>query len=381
LCDETNSAPFQRPEWITAYIRSFEPQSEVILTTAYEDGRLTAVLPLVRKRSFCAGVPVVKLTGTANSHSIQFDILRVPGPIGAQSTHAIWKSLECTNGWDVLELPMFAPGGGCSELVTLARLSGYPTVALLIQNSPILRLRLNTDGRPAEIVGGPSRHFRHELRRYARIFGEQTGEKPTVTRSVDPSDVLLRQFFDLEASGRKGREGSAIKCELETRSFYEEIAKVGNRNGYFCLHSLARKGKMVAGAFSVFTDSCFYPMKIAHDESLRRSAPGHLLFNAIVAECAENQIPDLFFGGTDERFKAMWTQERVPLFRTFIFSSRLRARLAYHLRKSVLTPLGKLRWTVKTHLKREHIAKRRRTDSVIAPEKNGVEKHVSSVQE
>lgn len=53
---------------------------------------------MVRKRSFCAGVPLVKLTGTANSHSVQFNILRVPGAIGERSIRAIWESLKCTPG-------------------------------------------------------------------------------------------------------------------------------------------------------------------------------------------------------------------------------------------------------------------------------------------
>jgi len=40
LCDETRSAPFHRPEWIAAYLRAFEPNSEIVLLTANADERL-----------------------------------------------------------------------------------------------------------------------------------------------------------------------------------------------------------------------------------------------------------------------------------------------------------------------------------------------------
>jgi CelD/BcsL family acetyltransferase involved in cellulose biosynthesis len=380
LCDEVRCAPFQRPEWIGAYIRAFEPRSEIVLATAYAGSRLTAVLPMIRKNAFCAGVPLVKLTCPANSHSVQFDVLRAPGAIGQQSTRAIWHSLKSTPGWQVLEFSMFPWGGVCSELLTLAGEDKHPILTMVIQNSPVLRLRVGGDG-AAQVVSGPSRHFRHELRRYARIFAEQTGKQPTVIRCTNPSPGLLEQFFDLESSGRKGRERSAINCEPQTRMFYEEIARVGKDNGYFCMHSLLGNGKIAAAAFSVVTEDCFFPMKIAHDESLRRSGPGHLLFNAIVSECAQKQVPTLFFGGTDERFKTMWTQETIFLLRSFVFASDIRSRLAYRLRESVITPLGKLRWGLKTVVRRKKVTFRRRPDTLIATTNKGVDKLVTPVHE
>lgn len=344
LCEEVRSAPFLRPEWIVAYVRAFEPKSEVVLATATRGGRLVALLPMIRKRCVYAGLPLVKLAGAANSHhSVHFDILRAPGAIGKESIHAIWDLLRRTRGWHVLELPLFPHNGVCADLMALAGQNGYPIVKLLVQNSPILRLRANGNGGPAQVVNGPSRHFRHELRRYARILAAQAGRTPEVTRCCAANPQMLQQFFDFEESGWKGRKGSAINCHPETRAFYNEIARVGAECGYFCLHSLVANGTIAAAAFSVVTQDCFFPLKIAHNEALRRGGPGHLLFNAIVAECVERQIPQLFFGGTDERYKALWTRETVPLLRAFVFSLDLRSQLAYQVRKNVFSPLGRLR--------------------------------------
>ena len=41
LCDEgTHAEPFYRPEWISAYVRAFAPDKQVVLVTARAGGRL-----------------------------------------------------------------------------------------------------------------------------------------------------------------------------------------------------------------------------------------------------------------------------------------------------------------------------------------------------
>ena len=360
LCEEVHSAPFSRPEWIAAYIRAFEPQSDFVLVTASAGDRLVAILPMVRRKCFYAGVPVTKLAGPANSHSIQFDVLRVPGPEGDAAIPAMWQELKRTSGWQVLELPLFPLSGSCPSMLDLAVADGYPLLKLLVQNSPVLRLERNENGEPLPVG---SRHFRHELRRYARILAEETGTEPKVTRLEEPNLSLLEEFFRLEGAGWKGENGSAINSRPDTRSFYHQIARDASQRGYFCLHSLEANGKMVAGAFSMTTPAGFYPMKIAYDENLRRGGPGHVLFNAIVAECNEKHIPQLFFGGTDEHYKSLWTQEAVPLYSAFVFSSDIRARLAYRVRHHVLSPLGKLRWHVRERMKQRREAAKRRNNN------------------
>lgn len=356
LCEEVNAAPFCRPEWIAAHVRAFEPTSEVTLVSAKAGGRLVGVLPLIRKRCFYAGIPLMKLVGTANSHSIQFDILRAAGEMGNAAIRAMWKLLRQTDGWHALELPLFSPTGGCPALLALAAADNYPTVQLLVQNSPTLRLLKSGSGEPAQAIG--SRHFRHELRRFARVLTQELGAEPTIHRRDYFDPVALRRFFDLEEAGWKGQKGSAINCRRETRTYYASLARSAAERGYFRMHSLEANGKMIAGAFSVATENQFFPMKVAYDETLRRGGPGHLLINAMVTECLEHDIPELFFGGTDERYKSLWTHDTVPLSSAFVLSSDIRSRIAYQVRSRLLSPLGKLRWSVRERLRANNDTKR-----------------------
>ncbi len=323
-----------------------------MLLTASAQDRLVAVLPMIRKRCWFAGIPMWKLTGAANIHSVRFDILRTSCEAGEASVQVFWDLLKHMQGWHILELPLIPENGACQRLISHANRDGYRTITARFHDGPILRMKVDEKGQ-FTWLHGTSRHFRHELRRFARLLAEETGDTPKLVRRTCADPKVLEQFYRLEASGWKGEEGSAISCAPETRAFYDQIAGEASMRGYFCLHSLETNAGMIAGAFSVETEQCFYPMKIAYNEALRRGGPGQLLFNGIFAECAEKRIPELFFGGKNDRYKSSWTSETLPHFNGFVFSRRFRARLIYEARTTIFRRLGRLQSNILGLLKPE----------------------------
>lgn len=337
LCDEIRCAPFHRPEWISAYLRAFEPAGTVVLVSATAGRRLVAVMPLVLKHCWWAGVPLRKLTGAAGVHSVRFDILCAPCADGRAAVPALWSLLKNSPLWQILELPVFPENGNCHRLIECAHQDGYGTALFPHESGPLLRMRPDGNGR-LTWWDGTSRHFRHELRRFRRHLEAELGGEPTLMRRTQPDSEALAQFYRLEAAGWKGKAGSAISCAPEIRGFYDEIARQAAAQGYFCLHSLERNGVMAAASFAVYSEDCYYPMKIAYDETLHRGAPGQILFNEILEDCAQRHIPQLFFGGDMDRFKTSWTSERLPHFTGLVFARDFGARLAYQWKTRVLSP-------------------------------------------
>lgn len=331
LCEETSSLPFQRPEWIAAYLRAFEPESQVVLLTASADDKLVAILPMIRKRTWFAGIPVWKLVGAANIHSTHFDIVRTSCEAGEAAVAAFWGLLKRIPGWNMLELPFLSRNGAGLKLIKQASKEGCHTMSVRFSDCPVLYVKKDEQGEPTWLHS-TSRHFRHELRRYARILAGEMGEEPKLVRRTNPDREALEQFYELEASGWKGREGSAIKCDPQTRDFYNRISQVAAAGGYFCLHSLEVNNRMLAGAFSVQSADCLYPLKIAYDESLRRGGPGQVLFDRILDDCARRGITRLFFGGRNDAYKMKWTNETLPNFTGYVFSPDFRSKLAFRLR-------------------------------------------------
>ncbi len=339
LCEESSAPPFYWPGWIETYLRVFEAASPLLLLRVRDGGDLIAVLPLIRKRGWYAGVPISMLRGAANVHSVRFDIMRTGSPAGAEAIPPLWQTLKNVPHWDILHLPAFAEDSACRELIRHAAAEGFQTLITRRNNGPVVRIRL--DGRQAW-QGGASRHFRHELRRYSRVMDQELGGPPQFVRWTEADPDVLCRFYALEASGWKGTAGTAIACRSETRAFYDKIAAAISRRGGFCLHALQFDGRMIAAAFSVVTSSCYFPLKIAYDESLHRAAPGHLLFKAILEDCAFRGIPEMYFGGDDDRFKAAWTEERIPHYDGYVFNPGILAQIAYHVKKDLLAGLRDL---------------------------------------
>src|SRR5438270_13526556 len=72
LCDEScDEEVFYRPEWAQAYLQAFDPKAEVVMISAWAGDKLRGILPLVRRRIFVSGFPVVSLTVPANVHSLR----------------------------------------------------------------------------------------------------------------------------------------------------------------------------------------------------------------------------------------------------------------------------------------------------------------------
>jgi CelD/BcsL family acetyltransferase involved in cellulose biosynthesis len=352
LCNETGGEPFSRPEWIRVLLQCFEPKRKVVLITAHSGAKLSAVLPLVRKRCWFAGVPVTKLSAPANIHSVYFDIPTAAGQDGDESAAGIWKQLKQMPGWHIAELPLIPDKGASQELLARAKEDGYTTLLIPFHESPVLRMQADEKGQ-LNPLAGVSRHFRHELRRFAKLYRQETGQEPLVVRRNKPDPETLERFFQLEASGWKGQEQTAIDCAVETRNYYHQIARQAASAGYFSLYTLETDKGMMAGAYCVETPSCLFPMKIAYDERLHRAGPGQLLFNGILADCAARRIPSLFFGGKKNRFKTSWTSETIPFSTGFIFNRGVLPSIAYRSRVSIVSRLGSLRRKLKSRLRAE----------------------------
>ena len=117
---------------------------------------------------------------------------------------------------------------------------------------------------------------RRELRRRARLLGEELGGAPElVDRSED--DAAIATFLDLEASGWKGREGTALASNPGHPEFLRETARGFGARGAFRLYMLEAGGRAVAGRCSYVADGVDFCFKIGYDERFARFGPGREL--------------------------------------------------------------------------------------------------------
>jgi CelD/BcsL family acetyltransferase involved in cellulose biosynthesis len=337
LCMEgPNNEPFYQPEWFAAWLRAFKPPGELLLITAYIEGRLAGVLPLVDHLSFRTGFPVRKLRGAANVHSCRFDLIRGADRDGNPAVSAIWNFLRDLSEWDVIELPDVPEGGAGELLLELARKDGYLTGAWESIRSPYIPLAGVKDASAVPRSG----HFRRNLRR--RLSKAQAQYRVCLRRSDTADPSALKRFYELEAAGWKGRLGTSIASDVATRRFYDEIACTAARFGYFSLYLLEFDGQAVAAHYGLTWEGRYYSPKVAYDERFAAYGPGHLIVDAILRDCLERRTREFDFLGPSMEWKSEWTGETRKHAHCYVFRRGLAGRVLYTARFRVLTALRNL---------------------------------------
>src|SRR6185312_16756423 len=140
----------------------------------------------------------------------------------------------------------------------------------------------------------------------------------------------LEEFFALEAAGWKGHfpQGNAVlRKGPRARRFFLELAAGAAADGQFAVHRLRGDGRVLAMSLGLFHEHGYYLVKTTYDEHYKRYSPGHLLTQALVAECVAAGRPRFDFCGEAFAYEARWTQQRLPHAFLYIFPPTRRGRL------------------------------------------------------
>ena len=327
LCQESSAdEPYFQPEWIAAYARAYLPPGTLLLLIARTGRKLSAVLPLMKGGVNVSGIPLRRLRGAYRPYTSRFDLTRCSGPAGDAAVNAFWTFLRDFPDWDVLEFPDVPQGGALEELQRLAQADGCPVGRVRSMNSPYVSLS-GWDGHEDYFLRGLDSRFVSTFRRRKRRLTEQGSLTLRGFRDAEPG--LLHIFFNLEASGWKGHQGSAIGNDQRYRQFYEAVARSAARFGYLRLHFLEHRGKMIAGHFGLTYRHRHSTPKGARDEEYDRFGPGHLLMDLVLRECAQQGLQEFDFLCEDDPWKLSWTSQVRPHANLYIFRKNPQGRLAH----------------------------------------------------
>ncbi len=306
LCAEAVSdEPFYRPEFIAAYLRAFEPRTKLHILTARSDARLTGLVPLVEETALFCGLPIRRLRTPTGFHSCRFDLLRIRGPGGDSAVKTIWQGIKGVSDWHLLEICYVPESGALNDVVELAAADGFRVVRREWWRSPVLSLA-GWDGTPDWWLKATSGNFRSQIRRALRKANERGLH---LLRVAEAEPAALQRFYDLEASGWKGTEGTAIRDHRPTRQFYDDIAAAAARFGYLSLYFLDLGGQTISAHLGLSYNNSYYMPKVAYDEQFGQFSPGHLMVNEIYRDCAVRGLSTFEFLGPDDEWKVKWTQQ------------------------------------------------------------------------
>ena len=129
---------------------------------------------------------------------------------------------------------------------------------------------------------GPKK--RKELRRQRKRLAEAGALVTDIVRAPSGMAAALGDFLNLEATGWKGRAGTAARADERIRAFMEEAVTGLAREGKAQIARLSAEGRPIAAIVTLKSGATAWCWKIAYDESYARFSPGvQLLLEATQA--------------------------------------------------------------------------------------------------
>lgn len=261
------------PDWIEASFRYGRRSNEQWLCIfAYSGDRLVGVLPVFISPHRVLGRSWPHLQ-TCDRHSDYGDIVLAPGHATA-ALHGLLTELgRQVPGHTGLDLPKVPKD---SPLWTSLQngVEGYVMRRGALSRGSILDVRGDFDGYLATLS-----NMRINLRRYRRKL-EKRGRVSIEIRkgaSVSASAEFLSEFLALEASGWKGRGGTALLNQPDSVAFHTALVANFAARGWFEWYAVRVDDRLVAGRIVLRCGRSLLLPKIAFDEAFAECRPGSIL--------------------------------------------------------------------------------------------------------
>jgi CelD/BcsL family acetyltransferase involved in cellulose biosynthesis len=122
-----------------------------------------------------------------------------------------------------------------------------------------------------------SGQLRRRLARNERRLQSRGSLAHVVLQSGDDIGRWIEDFLQLEASGWKGRQGSAMACSQTNRLYFTQILDAAFRRGRLLMCGLDLDGRPIARRASFTAGVGAYAYKTAYDERFAQFSPGVML--------------------------------------------------------------------------------------------------------
>lgn len=140
---------------------------------------------------------------------------------------------------------------------------------------------------------------RRELARNRRRLEKLGPVTHEIHRFGPELEKAVAAFLEIEASGWKGKRGTALACDPATKAFAIDAFTGTETNSICRADVLAVAGKPVAVGLTLFAGSTGFAVKCAYDENYRAYSAGLLLEVEVMQSFLSDSWADRLDSGTD----------------------------------------------------------------------------------
>lgn len=266
--------PFYEHWFLLPSLRALDPHGKVRILCLDVDGQLAGLMPVCLQNSYY-GYPLPHLRNWLHPNAF------CGQPLIATGMEALfWRELlawcDANAGSRLFLHLMQMPGQGVQHeaLKLVAASEERPAATVHEEMRAMLSTQLESQ---AYLTQSLPQKKRKELRRQHRRLAEEGTLE--VLRSRDNHDIepWCQDFLSLEASGWKGRAGSALNSESGNAQLFCDALAAAAQRGKLERLTLQLDGRPIAMLATFLCPPGAYSFKTAFDEGYARFSPGVLL--------------------------------------------------------------------------------------------------------
>ncbi len=321
LLADREGTPFSQHAWFRAWLDAFGP-TDLCTCVLWRSDLLAAALPLRATRGGAATI--------ANAHT---PFLRPLG-VDKEAVMTLYERTARELGQLVIE-PLPDRFRRDDDLVRAANRRGMWTSTDSRHTSPIVE----TDGDFNAWRDGSKQRWGAPLERFRRKAVRERGAELALVFAPEDLDSELDECLQVETSGWKGKEETAVLSQPETTNFYRGVAAAFHQRGELRLSTLRLDGRLAAFDLCLLHRRRLYLLKTGYDESFRKLAPGLVLQLSVIERCFETDLDAFELLGGDAEWKRKFATTERQHVSLRSFRRRPGPTLLFAYRRAVRPPL------------------------------------------
>jgi CelD/BcsL family acetyltransferase involved in cellulose biosynthesis len=305
-CESPNA--FMHPDLVRLASEAYPERSiRALLAWHEEDLRLVGVWAFALRRPQSAFVPV--LAAPAMEHGY----LATPVVDRAYSDETLSALLDhIAADADLPKIVALDPIGADATMDALARVlaaRGSPSRIMARAMRP--RLASALDGKQY-LANALSSGSRKKLRQHRRRLAERGHLAFTIVTAATELGDAFEAFLQLEASGWKGRQGTALLANAADAAFTRAMIAALASKGNAAIHALMLDCRPVSMQVVLRAGTGAFTWKTAYDEAFQDASPGMLLLEdytaAFLADAGIAFVDSCSYD--DSGFMAAWSERQ-----------------------------------------------------------------------
>lgn len=310
---------FHLYSWYHSYIDSLNKNPDAVFFLVISRGPVpVAVFPLKRSVRSVFGLRLRCLEIPSHPHMSLSDFIFDKTSDNAALVRLMIKNIEHMAGerWDMIHVANTLEDSAAAY--ALERAPVLLSVTTLVSKSNHLNCSMPYEKVEKNFKG----HFRRNLRRLYRRSQEWGKLQYHSYTSAEDIRRNFTEFLKVEASGWKGEHGTrtAISCDSSTLAFYRKLIDEFAASGQCLLNLLTLNDKCIAGQLCLLVDGTLYILKIGFDESYAEIAPGNLVMDSLIRQCAEDDRIQTVSFVTDREWNYLWGATSTPVYTHAVFN-------------------------------------------------------------